>query len=76
MPIFEFMCPDNHLEEVFVRSDKDAPHHCRKCGKPLTKLISAPASQFPGASNWRDEVAGPKTAVDGSGTAKTESKNG
>lgn len=67
MPIYAFRCPEGHTtKELLCKSDlSDAPRTCqvlvggadhfgqRICGKPLERVLAAPASVFPGADRWR-----------------------
>lgn len=66
MPLYVYRCPDGHTTEQIVKLDgSDAPMHCRacvdpeaincRCEKPLTKVLAAPASVFPGADSWRSK---------------------
>ena len=68
MPIFCYRCPTGHITEALVKSDeRDAPKMCvhefnttekvayalvSYCGKPLERVMTAPAA-FPGADSWR-----------------------
>ena len=66
--IYEFACPAGHRVDLARKvSERDEPATCEHvlpdgghegttrffCGKPLTRLISAPAGYFPGADSWR-----------------------
>lgn len=64
MPTYTYRCTDGHEFDARVRMDQsDAPDRCRtcvnpealdcRCGKPVYKVLSAPARVFPGADSWR-----------------------
>lgn len=45
MPIFEFKCPAcGNIEDVLMKSTDDTVKECSKCGTPMFKMFSAPAS--------------------------------
>ncbi len=52
MPIYEYECTVcGHRTEVLQRMSDPAPQGCDECGKPVRRLLSAPAFQFKG-SGW------------------------
>ncbi len=51
MPLYEYECPEHGRFEL-VRKFSDPPvTKCPQCGKPVQKVLSAPAIQFKG-SGW------------------------
>jgi hypothetical protein len=66
MPLYTYRCARGHVAEHFHGVNAERPSHCNHplpdtidglaqlvCGKPLERIISAPASVFPGADKWR-----------------------
>jgi putative FmdB family regulatory protein len=51
LPLYEYECPEHGRFEL-VRKFSDPPvEKCPRCGKPVQKIVSAPAIQFKG-SGW------------------------
>jgi len=51
LPLYEYECPEHGRFEL-VRKFSDPPlKKCPKCGKPVQKILSAPAIQFKG-TGW------------------------
>jgi putative FmdB family regulatory protein len=51
LPLYEYECPEHGRFEL-VRKFSDPPvTTCPQCGKPVQKVLSAPAIQFKG-SGW------------------------
>lgn len=47
MPIYTFVCPQGHTEEVFIlRSEDEAPATCSDCGERLDRTFSAPVIRY------------------------------
>ncbi|MDO5663015.1 MAG: zinc ribbon domain-containing protein [Brachybacterium sp.] len=43
MPIYEFRCPDGHVDEVHLpMTDETRRRHCPRCGEVAVRLIGAP----------------------------------
>lgn len=66
MPLYTYRCPDGHTFDQHGKLDgSDAPTDCRvcvdpesvncRCGKSVSKIVSAPARIFPGADSWRSK---------------------
>jgi putative FmdB family regulatory protein len=71
VPLYEYQCPTCGRFEV-IRKFSDSPlNECPTCGKPITKLFSAPAIQFKGAGWYVTDYA--KKSTNGEGTASGES---
>ncbi|MBH0179311.1 MAG: zinc ribbon domain-containing protein, partial [Nitrospira sp.] len=52
MPIYEYLCQDCSYRFELKQSMKDDPiAACSKCGKSVSRIISAPAIMFKG-SGW------------------------
>ena len=76
MPLYEYQCPTCGRFEV-IRKFSDAPlTECPTCGKPITKLFSAPAIKFKGAGWYVTDYAKKSTNGEGknSGESSTSSK--
>jgi putative FmdB family regulatory protein len=73
VPLYEYQCPTCGRFEV-IRKFSDAPlSECPTCGKPITKLFSAPAIQFKGAGWYVNDYA--KKSTNGEGSKSGESAN-
>jgi putative FmdB family regulatory protein len=48
MPIYEYLCPDGHRFEVVQRFSDDPVRVCEVCGKPVQRVLFAPAVHFKG----------------------------
>jgi len=64
--VFEFLCPDGHLGESFVKSDVRV-HPCKECGKDAQRIVSAGnvklegiTGDFPGAYHRWERVRAEK----------------
>ena len=80
MPLYEYECPTGGLFEA-IRKFSDPPlEACPTCGKPVQKVLSAPAFQFKG-TGWyitdyarKSEGKGKKDKGESKGEGKGESK--
>jgi putative FmdB family regulatory protein len=71
VPLYEYQCPTCGRFEV-IRKFSDSPlNECPTCGKPITKLFSAPAIQFKGAGWYVNDYA--KKSTNGEGKNSGES---
>jgi putative FmdB family regulatory protein len=48
MPIYEYLCPDGHRFEVVQRFSDDPVAICEVCGKPVQRVLFAPAVHYKG----------------------------
>jgi putative FmdB family regulatory protein len=48
MPIYEYLCPDGHRFEVVQRFSDEAVTVCEVCGKPVQRVLFAPAVHYKG----------------------------
>jgi predicted nucleic acid-binding Zn ribbon protein len=66
MPLYAYRCADGHYFERHGKIDgSDFPSRCPECVDPesincrcearVEKVITAPASVFPGADGWRSK---------------------
>ncbi len=75
MPLYEYQCPTCGRFEV-IRKFSDSPlEECPTCGKPITKLFSAPAIQFKGAGWYVTDYAKKSTNGEKSGDASSKDSN-
>jgi putative FmdB family regulatory protein len=84
LPLYEYECPEHGRFEL-VRKFSDAPlTTCPQCGKPVQKLLSAPAIQFKGSGWYITDYAkksggeskdGGKAKTDGGTTSSTDSSS-
>jgi putative FmdB family regulatory protein len=48
MPIYEYLCPDGHRFEVVQRFSDEPVTVCEACGKPVQRVLFAPAVHYKG----------------------------
>jgi putative FmdB family regulatory protein len=48
MPIYEYLCPDGHRFEVVQRFSDEPITVCEACGKPVRRVLHAPAVHYKG----------------------------
>jgi putative FmdB family regulatory protein len=76
VPLYEYQCPTCGRFEV-IRKFSDAPlSDCPTCGKPITKLFSAPAIQFKGAGWYVTDYAKKSTNGEGAKSGDEGAKAG
>jgi putative FmdB family regulatory protein len=82
LPLYEYECPkDGTFEQIQKFSDPPLKK-CPKCGRPVEKLLSAPAIQFKG-TGWYvtdyakkgDSGSGKKGGKDAAGASESSSKD-
>jgi putative FmdB family regulatory protein len=72
LPLYEYECPEHGRFEL-VRKFSDPPvEKCPKCGKPVQKIVSAPAIQFKGSGWYITDYAKKSGAESKDGKGKTE----
>jgi putative FmdB family regulatory protein len=84
LPLYEYECPEHGRFEL-VRKFSDPPlTKCPQCGKPVQKVLSAPAIQFKGSGWYVTDYArksggeskdGGKANTDAGGKGSTESSS-
>jgi putative FmdB family regulatory protein len=58
MPLYEYECSQCGCFEVIQKFSDEPLTACPTCGKPVHKLLSAPAIQFKGAGWYVTDYAG------------------
>jgi putative FmdB family regulatory protein len=48
MPIYDYLCPDGHRFEVVQRFSDEPIAVCEVCGKPVQRVLHAPAVHYKG----------------------------
>jgi putative FmdB family regulatory protein len=48
MPIYEYLCPDGHRFDVVQRFSDEPVTVCEVCGKPVQRVLHAPAVHYKG----------------------------
>jgi putative FmdB family regulatory protein len=48
MPIYDYLCPDGHRFEVVQRFSDEPVAVCEVCGKPVQRVLHAPAVHYKG----------------------------
>jgi putative FmdB family regulatory protein len=71
MPIYEYLCPDGHRFEVVQRFSDDPVAVCEVCGKPVQRVLFAPAVHYKGKGFYATDY-GRK----GANGAKPDSESG
>ena len=79
MPIYEYLCPDGHRFEVVQRFSDDPVAVCEVCGKPVQRVLFAPAVHYKGKGFYATDY-GRKGAngnkPDSSAASESGSKDG
>jgi putative FmdB family regulatory protein len=79
MPIYEYLCPDGHRFEVVQRFSDDPVAICEVCGKPVQRVLFAPAVHYKGKGFYSTDY-GRKGAngakPEAGGGSETGSKDG
>jgi len=79
MPIYEYLCPDGHRFEVVQRFSDEPVTICEDCGKPVQRVLFAPAVHYKGKGFYATDY-GRKGAngakPDSTGGSESGSKEG
>jgi putative FmdB family regulatory protein len=79
MPIYEYLCPDGHRFEVVQRFSDEPVTICEVCGKPVQRVLFAPAVHYKGKGFYATDY-GRKGAngakPDSAGGSESGSKEG
>jgi putative FmdB family regulatory protein len=79
MPIYEYLCPDGHRFEVVQRFSDEPVTICEVCGKPVQRVLFAPAVHYKGKGFYATDY-GRKGAngakPDAGGGSESGSKDG
>ena len=79
MPIYEYLCPDGHRFEVVQRFSDDPVTICEDCGRPVQRVLFAPAVHYKGKGFYATDY-GRKGAngnkPDSSAASESGSKDG
>lgn len=78
MPLYEYQCPQCGRFERIQKFSDPLLTECPTCGKPVQKLLSAPAIQFKGTGWYITDYAkksGGVSGGSGSGDSKGEAKS-
>jgi putative FmdB family regulatory protein len=79
MPIYEYLCPDGHRFEVVQRFSDEPVTVCEVCGKPVQRVLFAPAVHYKGKGFYATDY-GRKgangTKPDAGGGSESGSKEG
>ena len=65
MPLYEFVCPKDHVIEVVLGFDDEHPTHCDECGEELRRLYSAPAVRLRGPGFYLTDNRKPSKPIGG-----------
>jgi putative FmdB family regulatory protein len=83
MPIYEYLCPDGHRFEVVQRFSDDPVALCEVCGKPVQRVLFAPAVHYKGKGFYSTDYgrkgangAKPDGAASEAGSKEGSSGNG
>ena len=73
MPIYEYLCPNGHLEEMLYNTFEDSPkeRECNECVMIAKKVTSAPKFKL----GWVPVVMDAKNVWEGTPLAGTDGKN-
>ena len=76
MPIYEYLCPDGHRFEVVQRFSDEPVAVCEVCGKPVQRVLFAPAVHYKGKGFYATDYGrkGANGAKPDSGGSESGSK--
>jgi putative FmdB family regulatory protein len=74
MPLYEYECSQCGCFEIIQKFSDTPLTACPTCGKPVQKLLSAPAIQFKGAGWYVTDYAGKGKGDKGDKSDKSEGK--
>jgi putative FmdB family regulatory protein len=76
MPIYEYLCPDGHRFEVVQRFSDEPVTVCEVCGKPVQRVLFAPAVHYKGKGFYSTDYGrkGANGAKPDSGGSESGSK--
>ncbi len=57
MPTYAYRCEDGHTFEVFQSITDDPVAQCEVCGKPVERVLFAPAVHFKGSGFYTTDYA-------------------
>ncbi len=78
MPIYEYLCPDGHRFEVVQRFADDPVSVCEVCGRPVQRVLFAPAVHYKGKGFYATDYGrkGANGAKPDSAASESGSKDG
>jgi putative FmdB family regulatory protein len=78
MPIYEYLCPDGHRFEVVQRFADEPVSVCEVCGKPVQRVLFAPAVHYKGKGFYSTDYGrqGANGKPDSAGGSESGSKEG
>ncbi len=76
MPTYEYRCTDGHTFEVFQSMSEDPLTECGVCGKPIERVLFAPAVHFKGSGFYTTDYARKGAKTDAEGAKDSSSNNG
>ena len=65
MPIYEYLCQDGHRFEVVQRFSDEPVTLCEVCGKPVQRVLFAPAVHYKGKGFYATDYG--RKGADGAG---------
>ena len=75
VPTYEYRCPDGHTFEVVQSIADDPVTNCEVCGRPVQRVLFAPAVHFKGSGFYTTDYARKGSKAAGSDGAKESSSN-
>jgi putative FmdB family regulatory protein len=75
LPLYEYECPACGRFERVQKFSDPLLTRCPTCGKPVEKLLSAPAIQFKGTGWYVTDYAGKSSGKDGGDRDKGDKKD-
>jgi putative FmdB family regulatory protein len=80
MPIYDYLCTDGHRFDVVQRFSDEAITVCEVCGKPVQRVLHAPAVHYKGkgfyATDYGRRKGGNGDKADSSSSSESGSKEG
>ena len=76
MPIYEYLCPDGHRFDVVQRFSDEPVTVCEVCGKPVHRVLHAPAVHYKGKGFYSTDYGRGGKAANGDRADSSSSDSG
>src|SRR3954470_266041 len=76
MPIYEYLCPDGHRFDVVQRFSDEPVTVCEVCGKPVQRVLHAPAVHYKGKGFYATDYGRGGKAANGDRADSSSSDSG
>ena len=75
MPIYEYLCPDGHRFDVVQRFSDEPVTVCEVCGKPVQRVLHAPAVHYKGKGFYSTDYGAAARAPTATGPTRARRRS-